>query len=63
MLVANNRDGVTVLAVEHDMAFVRALGVKVTCLHEGSVLAEGTYAEVRNDDRVVTAYLGEADHA
>ena len=31
----------TVVVVEHDMAFVRELGVKVTCLHEGSVLAEG----------------------
>ncbi len=32
----------TVVVVEHDMTFVRELGVKVTCLHEGSVLAEGT---------------------
>ncbi len=32
----------SVVVVEHDMAFVRALGVKVTCLHEGSVIAEGT---------------------
>ena len=37
-----NRDK-TVVVVEHDMAFVRELGVKVTCLHEGSVLAEGTH--------------------
>src|SRR3954451_1551408 len=36
-----NRDR-TVVVVEHDMTFVRELGVKVTCLHEGSVLAEGT---------------------
>jgi ABC-type branched-subunit amino acid transport system ATPase component len=32
----------SVVVVEHDMSFVRALGVKVTCLHEGSVLSEGT---------------------
>ena len=31
------------MVVEHDMTFVRELGVKVTCLHEGSVLAEGTH--------------------
>ena len=37
-----NRDK-TVVVVEHDMTFVRELGVKVTCLHEGSVLAEGTH--------------------
>src|SRR6185436_5778186 len=36
----------TVLVVEHDMAFVRELGVKVTCLHEGTVLAEGTIDQV-----------------
>ena len=40
-----NRDR-TVVVVEHDMAFVRELGVKVTCLHEGSVLAEGTIDQV-----------------
>src|SRR6267142_6058880 len=36
----------TVVVVEHDMTFVRELGVKVTCLHEGSVLAEGTIDQV-----------------
>ena len=36
----------TVVVVEHDMTFVRDLGVKVTCLHEGSVLAEGTIDQV-----------------
>ena len=48
----------TVIVVEHDMAFVRELGVKVTCLHEGSVLAEGTIDQVSTDDRVVEVYLG-----
>ena len=33
----------SVIVVEHDMHFVRELGVKVTCLHEGSVLAEGPW--------------------
>ena len=36
----------TVVVVEHDMTFVRELGVKVTCLHEGSVLAEGSIDQV-----------------
>jgi ABC-type methionine transport system ATPase subunit len=36
----------SIVVVEHDMTFVRALGVKVTCLHEGSVLAEGTIYSV-----------------
>jgi urea transport system ATP-binding protein len=52
-----NRDK-TVVVVEHDMAFVRELGVKVTCLHEGSVLAEGSIDQVSTNDRVVEVYLG-----
>jgi urea transport system ATP-binding protein len=48
----------TVIVVEHDMAFVRDLDVKVTCLHEGSVLAEGSIDEVSRNERVVEVYLG-----
>ncbi len=48
----------TVVVVEHDMTFVRELGVKVTCLHEGSVLAEGTIDQVSENERVVEVYLG-----
>ncbi len=52
-----NRDR-TVIVVEHDMAFVRDLGVKVTCLHEGTVLAEGSIDQVSANERVVEVYLG-----
>jgi urea transport system ATP-binding protein len=48
----------SILVVEHDMDFVRALGVKVTVLHEGSVLAEGSIDHVSADQRVVDVYLG-----
>jgi urea transport system ATP-binding protein len=48
----------TVVVVEHDMTFVRALGVKVTVLHEGSVLAEGGIDQVSSDERVIEVYLG-----
>jgi urea transport system ATP-binding protein len=48
----------TIVVVEHDMAFIRELGVKVTCLHEGSVLAEGSIDQVSNNQRVVEVYLG-----
>jgi urea transport system ATP-binding protein len=48
----------SVVVVEHDMHFVRALGVKVTCLHEGSVLAEGSIDDVSTNERVVEVYLG-----
>jgi urea transport system ATP-binding protein len=48
----------SIVVVEHDMEFVRALGVKVTVLHEGSVLSEGTIDQVTSDDRVIEVYLG-----
>jgi urea transport system ATP-binding protein len=48
----------SVVVVEHDMAFVRDLGVKVTVLHEGSVLAEGALDQVSADERVIEVYLG-----
>jgi urea transport system ATP-binding protein len=48
----------SVVVVEHDMSFVRALGVKVTVLHEGSMLAEGSLDQVSADPRVVEVYLG-----
>jgi urea transport system ATP-binding protein len=47
-----------VIVVEHDMTFVRDLDVKVTCLHEGSVLAEGSLDAVSANERVVEVYLG-----
>ena len=47
-----------VVVVEHDMSFVRALNCKVTCLHEGSVLAEGSIDLVSANDRVIDVYLG-----
>ena len=48
----------SLVVVEHDMAFVKQLGSKVTVLHEGSVLAEGTLEEVQSDARVIEVYLG-----
>ncbi len=48
----------SVVVVEHDMGFVRDLGVKVTCLHEGSVLSEGSIDHVSSDPKVVEVYLG-----
>jgi urea transport system ATP-binding protein len=48
----------SVVVVEHDMHFVRELGVKVTVLHEGAVLAEGSLDQVSADERVVEVYLG-----
>jgi urea transport system ATP-binding protein len=48
----------TVMVVEHDMAFVRELDVKVTVLHEGTVIAEGSIDQVSENERVIEVYLG-----
>ena len=48
----------SVVVVEHDMHFVRELAVRVTCLHEGTVLSEGSIDHVSNDPRVIEVYLG-----
>lgn len=48
----------SLIVVEHDMAFVASLARKVTVLHEGSVLVEGTMDVVQNDERVIEVYLG-----
>jgi len=48
----------SVVVVEHDMEFVRALGCKVTVLHQGHVLADGSLAHVSANPEVVEVYLG-----
>ncbi|MBI3635465.1 MAG: urea ABC transporter ATP-binding protein UrtD [Candidatus Rokubacteria bacterium] len=48
----------SVLVIEHDMEFVRQLATKVTVLHQGAVLCEGSVDQVQNDPRVEEVYLG-----
>ncbi|HUK09544.1 MAG TPA: urea ABC transporter ATP-binding protein UrtD [Stellaceae bacterium] len=48
----------TVVVVEHDMEFVRSLAARVTVLHEGAVLAEGSVDFVQNHPAVIDVYLG-----
>ena len=48
----------SLVVVEHDMDFVRALECKVTVLHEGRVLAEGSLDQVQKNEQVIEVYLG-----
>ena len=50
--------GRSMVVIEHDMAFVRMIAHKVTVLHQGKLLAEGSMDEVQNDERVIEVYLG-----
>ena len=55
--------GVTLLIVEHNMRVMMRLAERITVMHRGRVLAEGTPAEVSADPAVIDAYLGEVAHA
>ena len=59
-LVKQVSEGRTVVFVDHNMHVVGSLADTVTVLQSGQVLAEGSYDQVRNDERVITAYLGQA---
>jgi urea transport system ATP-binding protein len=48
----------SIIVIEHDMTFVRQIASKVTVLHQGSVLCEGTVDEVQSNERVIEVYLG-----
>jgi urea transport system ATP-binding protein len=48
----------SLMVVEHDMSFIKTISEKVTVLHEGAVLAEGTLEQVQADERVIEVYLG-----
>ncbi len=50
--------GRSMVVIEHDMAFVKMIAQKVTVLHQGRMLAEGTMEEVQADEKVIDVYLG-----
>jgi urea transport system ATP-binding protein len=49
----------TLLVIDHDMNFVRQIASKVTVLHEGKLLCQGTVGEVQRDPKVIEVYLGQ----
>jgi len=53
-----DRDGITLLIVEHDLDFIMGASDRVIVMNDGRVIADGTPEEVRGDERVVDAYLG-----
>lgn len=48
----------SVIVIEHDMEFVKKIAHKVTVLHQGKILAEGSMDKVQNDEKVIEVYLG-----
>jgi branched-chain amino acid transport system ATP-binding protein len=62
MVIEFNRQGMTVIVVEHDMAFVRQIARQVTVLHLGRVFAQGTIDEISANEAVQEIYLGKGHH-
>jgi neutral amino acid transport system ATP-binding protein len=58
ILALRERDGITLLIVEHDLDFVMRASDRVIVMNDGKVIAEGSPDEVRADERVIDAYLG-----
>ena len=52
----------SIIVIEHDMVFIRQIAKKVTVLHQGHVLKEGSFSEVANDPQVKQVYLGRSKH-
>jgi branched-chain amino acid transport system ATP-binding protein len=58
ILLMNRQEGVTFLIVSHEMATLRRLCPRVSVMHEGRLIAEGSFEAVANDALVLEAYLG-----
>ena len=58
LIKVNNEFGITLLVIEHNMRVIMQLAQKIFCLAHGKMLADGTPEEIKNDKRVIDAYLG-----
>jgi branched-chain amino acid transport system ATP-binding protein len=61
LILKIRQSGLAVIVIEHDMRFIFALCDRVLCLVRGSLLVEGTPAQVQSDPRVIDAYIGSGD--
>jgi branched-chain amino acid transport system ATP-binding protein len=59
LIKVNKEFGITLLVIEHNMRVIMQLAQKIFCLAHGEMLAEGTPDQIKNDKRVIDAYLGE----
>jgi branched-chain amino acid transport system ATP-binding protein len=55
----NEKEGISILFTEHDMSFVFGTAKRITVLHQGKIIAEGTPQQVRSDETVQKVYFGE----
>ncbi len=62
LLVELNREGVTMIVVEHNLRFLLEIADRVVVLQNGELLSQGSPQDIRSDPKVIAAYLG-ADHA
>ena len=58
LIKVNKEFGITLLVIEHNMRVIMSLAQKIFCLAHGKLLAEGTPEQIKNDHRVIDAYLG-----
>ncbi len=58
LIKVNKEFGITLLVIEHNMRVIMQLAQNIFCLAHGQLLANGTPEEIKNDKRVIDAYLG-----
>jgi len=58
LIKVNKEFGITLLVIEHNMRVIMNLAQKIFCLAHGELLAEGLPEQIKNDKRVIDAYLG-----